>query len=333
MAETNTDQSGNLETLADFSWDSLPELAKERWEQAVAYSSAVENQLAKAKASRTRAEVERQRIANEILSATKEACQSVVGDAKKALARIKATAKEAEQNQQDTQRELTDAKSIRAEADAYRVTVLAEAQQQAGQILERARSEATAESEKLKQQILHEAQRTLALAEAMRAAAREEMEAQKIYSEAAMLKADAHQALAQLKTDLDLPFEPLLALEVDGFGGAGLPPEIANGRPEMLAIEQPPDPDSSSERVPETPEQPSTEIITPEMMSEVESGGSQDAQVQSPTATNGNLSLASETESPAVHKTRGEEQPSPANPRKPAGPQKTSSGGRHNKSA
>ena len=150
MTENNTDQSPNLETLTDFSWDSLPELAKERWEHAVAYSSAIEHQLAKSKSSRTRAEVERQRIANEILSATKEACQAVVGDARKALERIKTKTEEAERNQQDAQRELTDAESTRAAADTYRETVRAETQQQAAQILERARSEAAAESEKLK---------------------------------------------------------------------------------------------------------------------------------------------------------------------------------------
>ena len=173
----------------------------------------------------------------------------------------------------------------------------------------------------------------LAHAEAMRAAAREELEAQRIYAEAAMLKADAHQALAHLKTDLNPPFEQLPALEPDGFGGAGGTPEIANDRPERVVIEQPPKLDSSSEKAQETPVQPSTAVTTSAVISEGASGGSEDAQAQSPTATNGNLGPASETESPAVQKPRGEEQPSPENSRKPAGSQKASSGGRHNKSA
>ncbi len=67
---------------SEFSWDDLPEVAKESWEQLVAYSSTIEIQLAKTKASREKADVERQRIAKEVLAATKEACQEVVVDAK-----------------------------------------------------------------------------------------------------------------------------------------------------------------------------------------------------------------------------------------------------------
>ncbi len=56
------------------SWDTLPELAKNRWEEAVAFDVTVENQLAKAKADRSLAESERQRIAKESLDATKDVC-------------------------------------------------------------------------------------------------------------------------------------------------------------------------------------------------------------------------------------------------------------------
>ena len=45
----------------------------------------------------------------------------------------------------------------------------------------------------------------LAQAESLRAAAREELEAQRIYAEAAMLKSDAHAALDQLKAQLGMP--------------------------------------------------------------------------------------------------------------------------------
>ncbi len=82
---TSINQSGNPDQLPDqliedFSWDALPEVAKERWEEIVAYSSTVENQLSKAKASRAQAETERQRIASETLKATKDACRAVVAD-------------------------------------------------------------------------------------------------------------------------------------------------------------------------------------------------------------------------------------------------------------
>ena len=56
----------------------------------------------------------------------------------------------------------------------------------------------------------------LAQAEAMRAAAREELEAQRIYTEAAMLKADAHDTLDQLKAQLEA---------TESSDGAGQPPQ------------------------------------------------------------------------------------------------------------
>jgi len=86
---TSTRSSKNSEQLIkDFSWDALPEVAKERWEEMVAYSSTVENQLSKAKASRAQAETERQRIASEPLKATKEACRAVVADSKHCRIRL-----------------------------------------------------------------------------------------------------------------------------------------------------------------------------------------------------------------------------------------------------
>ena len=247
------------EAPADFSWESLPEFTKERWEEAIGYSSAVENQLAKAKANRTQAEVERQRIANEILSATKEACQAVVADARKTLNKIKAQTEEAERNLQDAKRGLTEAKSIRAEADAYRETVLARAEQQSVELLQRARSDAEAECGKLKQQVSIEAQRMMAHAEALRAAARDELEAQRIYAEAAMLKADAHEALAQLKGNLDLPW----ALEQNHTGDAKSTRELSNGRQEIVPTEHPLEQESSSEIDQQTPKQAAPEVGTP----------------------------------------------------------------------
>ena len=170
------------------------------WEQMVAYSSAVEHQLATATASRSQAEAERQHIAKEILSATKEACREILANAKQALERIKAQSDEAEQQQQEAKLQLEEATSLRAEADSYKKVVLTRADKQAEELLERAKVDAAAASTKLKQQVDFEAQRMLAQAEAMRAAAAEELAAQKIYTEAAMLKAEAHQAWGQLKT-------------------------------------------------------------------------------------------------------------------------------------
>ena len=202
MTENNHEPESSEDLSADFSWEALPELAKDRWEQMVAYSSAVENQLANAKASRSQAEAERQRIATEILPATKEACQEIVADAKLALDRINSKTEEAERKHQEAQLQLDEANTIRTDAETHKEAVLARAEQQAEEIMQRAQAAAETAGAKLKQQVTFEAQRMLVQAEAMRSAAAEELEAQRIYAEAALLKADAHQALGQLKGQL-----------------------------------------------------------------------------------------------------------------------------------
>ena len=205
---------------SEFSWDALPDVAKERWEQMVAYSTTIENQLDKAKSSRAQAEVERQRIAKEILSATKEACQEVIANSRKTLEKIKSQTEEAGLKLEDAKRQLAEAETIRSEADAYREAVLARANLQAEEVAQLARSAADSECTKLKKRVSLEARHMLTQAEAMRAAAREELEAQRIYAEAAMLKADAHQTLDQLQAQLELP-EPIS--NANGSGG-----EISN---------------------------------------------------------------------------------------------------------
>ena len=199
---------------SEFTWDSLPEVVKERWERVIDYSTTTEAQLAKARTSRDQAELERQRIAKQILASTNEAAKSVVANAKKTLDEIKVKAEKAELNREEAQRLVTEAKTIRAEAVAYRDGVLARADQQAEEILQRSRSAAEAEQARLAKHVSFEAQRMLAQAEAMRAAAREELEAQRIYSEAAMLKADAHEALDELKALLEVS-------ESDFYGNGG----------------------------------------------------------------------------------------------------------------
>jgi hypothetical protein len=51
--------------------------------------SSIENQLAQAKSSRSRAENARQQIANEILGASKEVCQKLIADGEQTLERVK----------------------------------------------------------------------------------------------------------------------------------------------------------------------------------------------------------------------------------------------------
>ena len=74
-----TMQEKSCDGQVAFAWETLPELPKSRWEEVVAFDVTIENWLAKAKADRSRAEVERQRIA-------KDVCGEIVTVAERTLA-------------------------------------------------------------------------------------------------------------------------------------------------------------------------------------------------------------------------------------------------------
>jgi hypothetical protein len=188
-----------------FAWETLPELAKSRWEQAVAFGVTIENQLVKAKADRSRAEVERQRIAGEILEATKDVCEEIVADGKRALDSARWMQSEAAKNFGESQAEIEKAQVIRVDAEGYREKIMAEVDQQAQEIVSRARATVERECMELKEQAAREAQRMLGQAEVMRAAIQEELETQRIYSEAARLKANSQEVLARIKAERDGP--------------------------------------------------------------------------------------------------------------------------------
>ena len=197
------------------SWETLPELAKDRWEEAVAFEITVETHLAKAKASRTQAEIERQRVAKEILEATREICKTIMADGKRSLAKARRMESESEATLLETQKEWERGQDLKAEAEAFSERVMAEARHRVEELIGQSRAAAEQESMEIKQQATLEAQRMLAQAEAIRGAAREELEAQRIYSDTARLRAEAHRILSQLKNELAEP-EALPAEAVNG---------------------------------------------------------------------------------------------------------------------
>jgi hypothetical protein len=93
-----------------------------------ATDSSLEDQLAKAKASRNQAESARQKIANEILEATKEVCQKLIKDGEQTLEKAKKLEAEAQQKQREAKAELEKAQAIRAEAETYAERLKSEAQ-------------------------------------------------------------------------------------------------------------------------------------------------------------------------------------------------------------
>jgi hypothetical protein len=99
--------------------ETLPE-AQSAWEHSGEYDLRVENQLTLAKASRGQAELTRQRIAEEILEATRERCQELIASGNRALQNAKRLETEAEWKYTETLDELARAEFIRGQAEAER---------------------------------------------------------------------------------------------------------------------------------------------------------------------------------------------------------------------
>lgn len=228
--DRQTDQllNSSLKTLQEQSTDDLCPSA----------NPSIEDQLALAKASRNQAESARQKIANEILTATKEVCQKLISEGELTLDKAKKLEATAEQKYLDAQSELQHAQAARSEADAYVEKVRAEAEQKAQEaaeqvqavrddadayaekvvadaervaadLIESTRSVAEQEANEIKQQAAQESQRALAEAELTRFAAQEELEAQRIYAETAKVTAESIEVLAQIRAKLAEPPESL----------------------------------------------------------------------------------------------------------------------------
>ena len=154
-----------------FDWETLPDLAKDRWEKAVAYDLTVETQLARAQSNRGQAEVERQRVAGEILEATREVCHEIASDALKALEAAKFLEIDAHRNHLDAETALKKADSTLLDANANAEMIVSRARQEARDVVTKGRSEAEKESEQIIQRTTLQARKTLAQVEMMKAAA------------------------------------------------------------------------------------------------------------------------------------------------------------------
>ena len=183
------------------------EVSRERveglWRQVLNHKNTAQPELAAARASRARAEMERQRISNAALEATKEACGQLIAETERQLQRAREAEAQAQKKLTEAEEELQRAQRARSEADGYREKCMAEAQQEAQKIGDEARSAALHECDELKRHVTYEVQCILAEVDAIRAAAQEELEAQRIYAEAASIKTSSQEVQARVMGRVD----------------------------------------------------------------------------------------------------------------------------------
>lgn len=158
--------------------------------------------LNSAQATKSEAENARQTIANEILEAAKSVCGDPIADTERTLEKARYLEGEADRKHLESHEELQRAQDIRMEAEEYRNSMLEDSKQQSQDLLQRARATAERETLEIRQRASVDADKMMAHARVMRNAAAEELEAQKIYAEAARFKADSQGALSQARSRL-----------------------------------------------------------------------------------------------------------------------------------
>ena len=201
MKKTNGTEQHRGDPAAEagnFDWETLPDLAKDRWEAAVAYDLTVETRLANAQSGQSHAELERQKVAGEILVATIEVCHEITSDAQKALASAKQLEFDAVRKLLEAKAAIKNAGSTLKEGGANAEMIVSHARKEAEEILARARVAAGKESEQIIHQTTQKARKMLAQVEMMKAAAQEDMETLRIYTRVSRLKAECLEELSQV---------------------------------------------------------------------------------------------------------------------------------------
>ena len=155
------------------------------------------------KLAKGEAEIARQNIANEILEAAKTVCGELIADTERTLEKARYLEAEADRKHVEAHEERERAADIRLEAEEYRESLIEDAKRQSSDHLERARASSERECTELKQKASIEAEKMMAQAQVMRAAALEELEAQKIYAEAARSNRLRRETLDQARNRLD----------------------------------------------------------------------------------------------------------------------------------
>ena len=88
MSDPGDTHSKIVEGSVTFSWETLPELAKNRWEEAVAFDVTIENRLVKAKPVRVESEGYREKIMAEVEREAKEALNRARASRREVTGRI-----------------------------------------------------------------------------------------------------------------------------------------------------------------------------------------------------------------------------------------------------
>ena len=155
--------------------------------------------LTASKRSKSEAEYARQNISNETLEAAKTVCGELIADTERTLEKARYLESEADRKHVEAHEEWERAAAIRQEAEEYRETLIEDTKRQAAEQIERTRATAEWECSEMVERASIDSEKMMAQAQVMRAAALEELEAQKIYAEAAKFQSASQETLNQAR--------------------------------------------------------------------------------------------------------------------------------------
>ena len=189
MPEADNNPKEQLDVLGPFPPDETTEEKVDAlWRQVMVYKSFADSDLSEAKARRAEAEAAREQAELEGVSATRALCDRLRAEAQRdsdEAARVKA---EAMESRREADAELVGARKTKARAESEAERVVASAKEKAQEILDDARESASSETTDLRRQALNEIRAVFTRVENMGAAAKEELETQRILTNVARLK-------------------------------------------------------------------------------------------------------------------------------------------------
>ncbi|MDA1128710.1 MAG: hypothetical protein O2913_08435 [Chloroflexi bacterium] len=209
--------------------------------------SRTQKELSTSRVSRSEAESMRQRVGNDIVEATRDLCQKLVTEAEMAAGNARKLETAAKSMFADAENKRDQAAQTVRDADQYKRDAWSASERDIQEYRDKAVAAAESKCREMMQNAQNEAQRMMTQAEIVRDAVQEELEAQRIYTEAARMMAESNETLAEFreKTTIGVScikpvesadaesFEPETTLMIEDFEMSPAL-EMPEAEPEMI---------------------------------------------------------------------------------------------------
>ena len=191
MAERHDPNQEQLDLLRSLPLGDSSERMDALWRQLMVFKTFTEGDLSAARSRRADAETAREHAEREAAASTRQLYENVKTETDRKLAEVERLRSEAADTIERAEVEKTSAKEAKKEAERSGERIVAEANKKAQEILEQARRTTQQECNELRRQALLEIRTILSRIETIRVATDEELEAQRIFTNVAKLRANS----------------------------------------------------------------------------------------------------------------------------------------------